>query len=37
MKIVIGPVNGSKQEDKKIYESFKEAIQQHLPNPQKNT
>ncbi|MBK9590625.1 MAG: hypothetical protein IPO32_03660 [Crocinitomicaceae bacterium] len=37
MKIVIGPVNGFKQEDKKIYESFKEAIQQHLPNPQKNT
>jgi hypothetical protein len=31
MKIVIGPVNGSKKEDKLIYESFKEIILPQLP------
>ncbi len=31
MKIVIGPVNSSRKEDKKIYEGFKEIIIQQLP------
>jgi hypothetical protein len=32
MKILIGPVNSAKKEDKLIYESFKEALLQRLTN-----
>jgi uncharacterized membrane protein YcgQ (UPF0703/DUF1980 family) len=31
MKILIGPVNGSKKEDRQVYELFKEAILERLP------